>query len=182
MHCQHHCRETPVTKCLHGAAAPRRLDDIALHRRKQSQQLVGGSLDHMPLLQHFAQDCDHPVEFGLRDMMTSVHFLHRVAGVAAGTAGEIANLLGQQFLDATRFGVFEAPTEHRIRGDPIDERIGDGRQHRSRRPGDHRGVDARCAGPCRRGTCRIRGIPQEQRRVITTARYVTPVISKSVKA
>src|SRR5580658_9417684 len=109
------------------AGLVRRFDDVALHGREQAQQLIRGALAHVLLLEDAAQGVDHSIEFRLGDMVSRVHLLHGVARVVAGSAAQIADLFRQQLLDPLEVGVLEAPSERRIRGHPIDQRAGDGR-------------------------------------------------------
>jgi len=47
-----------------------------------------------------------------------------------GASGEIAELLGEQSLDAAQVGIFEASPEAGIRRDTVDERVRYGRNTR----------------------------------------------------
>ena len=91
------------------------LDDVALHRREQAQQLIGGALIDMAFPQDVAQGLDHPIELCLRDVLAGVDLFHGVAGVAAGSAAQFAYLLGEQPLDAVQLRVLEAGTRERLR-------------------------------------------------------------------
>jgi hypothetical protein len=67
------------------------------------------------LLENRPQRIDHAVELRFRYVMTGVNFLHGVAAVTTGAAGEIAELLGEQSLDAAQVRVLEAATQAGIR-------------------------------------------------------------------
>jgi hypothetical protein len=52
------------------------LDDIALHRRQQPQELIGGARIDAPLPQNSPQRVDHSVELRLGYAVPRVHLFH----------------------------------------------------------------------------------------------------------
>src|SRR5258708_35682737 len=82
-------------------------DDDALHGGEQPQQLVLLGFLHAPAVQRLTQPLDHEVHLGFGVLQPLVDLVHRIPGVLAAAARELADLLDDLLFHARDLHVLE---------------------------------------------------------------------------
>src|ERR1700722_183023 len=102
------------------SAAPSALHDVALHRRKNLQQLVALAQVHAMAPHGVAQQLDQDKELGFRGAEAGMRIVHGISGIFAAAAAELADHLDEVALHASKIDVLEGVLQMRVTGGVIN--------------------------------------------------------------